>query len=609
MPLLIDPATVPADLRDIVAALGEEHPIVLAAAGEGTRVRLVSGAPAGELEVTLAGGGATVRYDTPARACRGLGAVLAGLPGAERTSFTTMGIMLDCSRNAVMTVAHLKRWLRRLALLGYNQAMLYTEETYELPGEEYFGYLRGRYSAAELTEIDAYAARLGIELVGCIQTLGHLEQLLKWGAYAEVKDTESVLLVDEAKTYALIEKMIAQYAACCRSRRIHVGMDETHDLGRGRFMDRHGYQRGYDLFNRHLAKVVEICRRHGLAPMIWSDMYFRMGSPNQDYYDVNCRIPDDVKNAIPAGAQLVYWDYYHKEEAFYADWIARHRALGREPVMASGCWTWGLPWYGRNITEATVAPCVAACRAAGLKEITFTLWGDDGAYCEFDSVLAGLAYSADLCCSGTADPARLQARFQAVCGSDYAAVMTACEMHDPVPVAPIFADDPLLRMAWKNHELAKPGDWAKVERRYGRLLARLKPLAATEAPVDFAHACTLLAFLRAKVRFNRELDAAYASRDPAALAACARRTRTVQKALDALLASFRRQWLRRNKPFGLETIQLRLGGQRQRYAEVAQRLGELIAGTVTAIPELDEKPSAPGGRRGGWRNWSAVGIL
>jgi len=99
------------------------------------------GAPVGTVEVNLREGRAEVYYDCAARACRGLGALLSGCvkPGEtyrERTSFTTLGIMLDCSRNAVMTVAHVKRWLRRLALLGYNMAMLYTEDTYELRGEE-----------------------------------------------------------------------------------------------------------------------------------------------------------------------------------------------------------------------------------------------------------------------------------------------------------------------------------------------------------------------------------------------------------------------------------------------------------------------------------------
>ena len=36
----------------------------------------------------------------------------------------------------------------------------------------------GAYTAAELKQIDAYAAALSIEVVPCIQTLGHLDKLL-----------------------------------------------------------------------------------------------------------------------------------------------------------------------------------------------------------------------------------------------------------------------------------------------------------------------------------------------------------------------------------------------------------------------------------------------
>ena len=32
----------------------------------------------------------------------------------------------------------------------------------------------------------------------------------------------------------------------------------------------HRGERGWDIFNRHLSRVVDICRRSGLAPMIWS---------------------------------------------------------------------------------------------------------------------------------------------------------------------------------------------------------------------------------------------------------------------------------------------------------------------------------------------------
>ena len=124
-----------------------------------------------------------------------------------------LGIMLDVSRNMVMKVDHLKLWFRRLSLSGYNLVMLYTEDTYQLPGEPFFGYMRGAYSIDEIKELDAYAKKLGIELVGCIQTLGHLEQIIRWhGAYGKISDTAKVLMVDEPKTYELIDKMIATAA-------------------------------------------------------------------------------------------------------------------------------------------------------------------------------------------------------------------------------------------------------------------------------------------------------------------------------------------------------------------------------------------------------------
>ena len=57
-------------------------------------------------------------------------------------NFDTFGVMIDMSRNAVMSVASLKRFLELLKKMGYNMVMLYTEDTYEVDGEPYFGYMR-----------------------------------------------------------------------------------------------------------------------------------------------------------------------------------------------------------------------------------------------------------------------------------------------------------------------------------------------------------------------------------------------------------------------------------------------------------------------------------
>lgn len=605
----------PQPLRQLVHALSAHYPLRLvnhpAGLGE-PAVEFVPGAPPGTVEVRLCHRTATIAYDQPAQAARGIGALLAGLvrPGIvyrEQTPFRTFGIMLDCSRNAVMTVDHFRQWLRQLALLGYNMAMLYTENTYELPSEDYFGYRRGRYSSRELRDIDRYAASLGIEMIGCIQTLGHLEQMLRWPEYGEVKDTASVLMVGEEKTYALIEKMIAAFARHYRSRRIHIGMDEAFDLGRGRYMNEHGYRRAFDLFNEHLQCVTALCKRYGLEPMLWSDMYFRMGSRTQAYDDPHCRIPDEVKRRIPRDARLVYWEYANRPPAHYREMIRRHRRLGKEPLMASAVDTCQRPWYAPT---TGVRPCIEACRAEGVRELVITLWGDDGAYCEFDSALAGLAHAAELAYGGTEAGNRLARRFSAVCGADYAVIMAAAAMDDANRThMKLLWDDPLLRVAWTNEGLRDPATWRDMEARFTRLLRRLAPFARATEPVDLAHAVCLLRFLREKIRYNRALDAAYARRDRAALRRVRQRTPALVASLDRVLASFRRQWYRRNKPFGFETLQYRLGGERQRYLELSARLGELLAGHAQGIAEFDEQARKPSAwTHAAWRFLAVSGI-
>ena len=58
--------------------------------------------------------------------------------------YKRLGAMLDLSRNAVMTVPMLKKYMSLLKKMGYNSVMLYTEDTYEVEGEPFFGYMRGR---------------------------------------------------------------------------------------------------------------------------------------------------------------------------------------------------------------------------------------------------------------------------------------------------------------------------------------------------------------------------------------------------------------------------------------------------------------------------------
>ncbi|MBQ9336353.1 MAG: family 20 glycosylhydrolase [Lentisphaeria bacterium] len=584
-PLVWNNADTPQEIAAALRELAAEYPF--RENGEGRQLVFE---PGDRLSVKLTETRAAVTYDTHASALRGAGLALAGVETeGERNSFDLFGIMLDSSRNAVMTVPHAKTMLRRLALMGYTMVMLYTEDTYQLPDEPHFGYLRGAYSLEEVRELDDCAHALGIELIGCIQTLGHLATFLHHRGADPVKDTASVLLAEEDKTYELIRKMLAFWSRACRSRRIHIGMDETHDLGRGKYLDKHGWKRNFDLFNSHLQKVTALCTEAGLRPMIWSDMYFRMGSKKRSYYDFEAVVPEEVKAAIPPEVQLVYWDYYHDDTESYDKMIAMHKSIHGCPVMGSGLWTWYRLIYDHEFSKSRVEPCIDSCIRNGVREFFFTMWGDDGAYCDYRTAYAGLIWGAERAYQSEGNDEDRMEKISAAlgCGS-WKQIAAASKMNYRVKgkdgaygtLSLLLWDDPILGIAWRLLlNLDDPENAADF-------LAVLERQSAGLTELPYARTAGHL--LAGKIRLRQALLDAYAKRDAGAM----KRIRTemipdILERLDAFRREFRRQWLAKYKYNGMETVQIRLGGLAARYQELADRLAELENGTIDSIPELE----------------------
>ncbi len=175
-------------------------------------------------------------------------------------NFDTFGVMLDMSRNAVMSVEALKKYFAVLKKMGYNCVMLYTEDTYEVEGEPFFGYMRGRYTMDELRELDEYAADMGIELIPCIQCLAHYTAFVHWKQVPV--DIDDTLMVGEERTYEFIENTVKTVRKCFKTNRIHIGMDEAWKLGRGQYHNKNGCESATSIIKKHLARVNEIVKKY-----------------------------------------------------------------------------------------------------------------------------------------------------------------------------------------------------------------------------------------------------------------------------------------------------------------------------------------------------------
>ena len=95
----------PAEIAAALRALAVEYPI--AEGGRGLKMRFVPVRDGDTVSrVDRNRGGVTIEYSNLAGALRGVGSAMAKLDGMEKTPFTTLGIMLDLSRNMVMRVEH-----------------------------------------------------------------------------------------------------------------------------------------------------------------------------------------------------------------------------------------------------------------------------------------------------------------------------------------------------------------------------------------------------------------------------------------------------------------------------------------------------------------------
>ena len=548
------------------------------------------------LSVTLQGGNAAIAAEDRNALARGFfllaRAVREGkneLDVRQARHFGSCGVMIDMSRNAVMTVEGVKRMLDRLATMGMNLALLYTEDTYEVPGYPFHGYLRGRYTQQELREIDDYAASLDIELMPCIQTLAHLENFLQWDASHPLWDKPDILQIDLEATYAYIEAAIASLRSCMRAKRIHIGMDEAHGVGLGQYYEKHGPVNRFELLNRHLARVCEICKQHDFHPMMWSDMFFRLGSKHNDYYDTEAVIPQSVIDMIP-DVDLCYWDYYHMEESFYDHMLAEHQKMGRT-TFAGGIWTWSgfLPQVKR--TEHSMLPALRACARQQVDTVFATMWGDDGAETNAFLALNQLPIFSEACWQGPdLDEADLRLAGECLTGLADEAYRAFGEFYPS-------EDDlrPGKALIWGDllYPLADRGD-EPLDVAVARYHAAEAVLAKYSDRLDCRYARLCFQAAAAKGEVISQVRSRYLAGDRAWLETLARETIPALHALyGQLMQAHRALWERDMKRFGWEVLSLRYGAVMGRLLDVQDELERYLAGELATIPELEEEPLRP----------------
>ena len=588
-------------LLSAVAELQELAGFELAA--DGTPVMVEQGGEG--LSVTYTADGITLRYAQRVELFRGVSRIVDTYAAKENVTeipvYEDLCVMYDVARKAVMTVDTFQKGVRHLALMGYNSIQLYAEDVFEIDGYPYFGYLRGKYTKAEMKEMAAYGDRFGVELTPCIQVLAHLWNVTRWGAFSKVTDYDDILLIDEPETYNLIEAMFRSLAECFTSRRVNIGFDEAWMVGYGRYKQQHGLVDRVELLGRHMEKVNDICKKYGFTPMMWSDMHFRSAF-NHDYYYpaehmTDAHIPQNVIHSVPENMELIYWDYGN----FYkvtAEMCRLHNEF-RNPVWFAGGATKWAGYVPMNLFSQWVSrDQLRACRDNNIRKVMVTVWGSNGSECAFMSVLNTLLMFAEDCYANRNDDEWCAYRFLTCTGGasyddfqllDYPNFTPGnkapgCGSRNPSKY--LLHQDVLVGLFDKHLDAETFPPY------FAETAIKLRE-AATRNPAFaylFEMEAALCEVLETKAALGVNLTTAYKAGDKTAMADIADRIipETLAR-LEKLIYVYRRYWLTESKPIGLEIIEIRFGGLERRVKTAADRIHDYLAGRVDSLPELEEE--------------------
>lgn len=509
------------------------------------------------------------------------------------TLFSDLGTMQNCS-DGLLNVNTLKDFTRQSAILGYTNIGIYTEGTYQVDGEPYFGYKAGAYSTQELQEIVSYAEKFFVEAIPYVQTLSHLNQIFRWPEYGQVKDVEDILLVDFDKTYDLLEKMFCSLRKAYKTSKINLGMDEAYRIGTGRYrwFVNEELVDTVELFIRHLKKVLAMAEKYGFTmPEIWYDNIFGMKfkgyicPPDWLFKDLDDKIRKEFPNV-----KLNFWYYAIESQAEMKRAIKNIRQLSSELSFSTIIHGYTSFAPINSFAEKACDFVKDTCLNNGINEITITSWG--GKTIPFTMLAGYLKFMESFAIGSGYD---LEERAKFLYGYTYSELKQLDlpnevdfeekkqNMYEYNPPVYILADDPLLGIMEKHI----PPKAKEYYLNAAKILEELENKGGRYSQV-FNFEKTLCLALAEKAFLSKSLKDAYDKKDKKVLLEVIEQMTIAIEKIKDFHRVYRKNWLDYFKSFGVELFDARFGGLVSRLGFIKETIQDYVDGEIDKIEELEE---------------------
>ena len=323
-------------------------------------------------------------------------------------------------------------------------------------------------------------------------------------------------------------------------------------------------------------------------------MFFKLMSADGQY-DRDVEIPEETRvylDRLKDRVTLVYWEYYQDSEEKYNRNFRNHHKISQDIAFAGGAWKWIGFTPNNHFSRLIAMEANKACRANDIKEVIVTGWGDNGGETAQFSILPSLQIWAELSYRNDLD--RLSTHFQTNTGLSVEDFMQI-DLANLLPDLPgnlsginpnryVFYQDVLCPILDQHMtpEQDKPHFAHAAE-----TLAEIKEKASAYSYL-FETQAQLNAILSSKVDVGRRIRQAYQTNDKESLQEIARQELPkLRSEIEQFHALFSRQWLKENKVFGLDTVDIRMGGLLQRIKRAESRIEAYLSNQIDHIDELE----------------------
>jgi hexosaminidase len=278
------------------------------------------------------------------------------------------GLDDDLSRGPVTTLEFEKKLIRTLAAYKINLYSPYFEHTAAYASDPLFAPPGGAISPADAATLVAYARQYHITIVPEQEAFGHLHHNLTWEQYQPLAETPhgEVLAPNQPGTLALSTRMLTQLAADYPSPFLHIGADETVDLGLGQTkpdVDARGLAPVYLDFLQRLVTALQPLHRKLL---FWGDVA-------QDAPDLLKQLPPAFKQSTIAVAWV-----YSPEPHGYDKFLTPFRNAGFETWVAPSVNNYRKVYPNNSLALLNIQEFIRDGQRLGSTGTLNTIWNDDG---------------------------------------------------------------------------------------------------------------------------------------------------------------------------------------------------------------------------------------